>query len=217
MVSYIQKHFEDCDLSHKSGLYKAARFLSAYQSIKWFGFRSLHLRLFYSASTPSNVVYFAIALAVMLICTIAQFTNDSPLSTITAVWISAVLSYSASTFMVCHVSPILTARLFDTQGCHLLLSVRSVAARREQLDLPSISLHTSEPCDESETVSPVDSSRLFPTSQPLPPGTRSIEVVPRFYTGYGKSDYEETTRSDTCGPSTPGRSESGSETVGGHG
>ncbi|OSD01426.1 hypothetical protein PYCCODRAFT_1436353 [Trametes coccinea BRFM310] len=151
-------------------------------------------------------VYFAIALAVMLICTIAQFTNNSPLSTVTAVWISAVLSYS---------------------GCHLLLSVRSVAARREQLDLALISVHVSDICAESETVSPLDSAhRPSPTPQLLSPPprlslscrVRSIEVIPgnlAIIHGGKSEEFTQTQTASSSDPSTPGRSESGSETIGG--
>ncbi|KAI9063757.1 hypothetical protein FKP32DRAFT_1757919 [Trametes sanguinea] len=161
-------------------------------------------------------VYFAIALAVMLVCTIAQFTNNSPLSTVTAVWISAVLSYS---------------------GCHLLLSVRSVAARREQLDLTLISVHASDICNESETVSPLDSphypspspalqSQSRPQPPPQPPPSRlslscrvrSVECVPRSLAIIhgGKPDEHAQTQTTSSGdPCTPGRSESESETVAG--
>ncbi|KAI8976688.1 hypothetical protein BD414DRAFT_161639 [Trametes punicea] len=129
-------------------------------------------------------VYFAITLAFMLLCTASQFMNDSQLSIISVAWISAVFSCS---------------------GCHLLLSVRSVAARREQLDLTLFSVHASDMDDNAEPDCPMDGRRPLSPDEPprlsLPHRANSIELVPRhrsLIVPSGKStDEPETHSSDS--------------------
>ncbi|KAI0367647.1 hypothetical protein BV20DRAFT_970196 [Pilatotrama ljubarskyi] len=103
-------------------------------------------------------VYFAIAFAFMLVCTIAQLLGISSLSSVTATWISAVFSYS---------------------GCHLLLSVRKVAAQRERQDLTLLSIHASAIHDEPKSETYLDSpDSLEPPRMSLPRRMDSIELVP---------------------------------------
>ncbi|KAI0822959.1 hypothetical protein BC628DRAFT_1387007 [Trametes gibbosa] len=91
-------------------------------------------------------VYFAIAFAFMLVCIICQFLNVDSVSTALSTWISAVFSYS---------------------GCHLLLSVRSVAAKRERLDLTLLCAHASESHTDLASSSPL--SLYLPDPPPPPP------------------------------------------------
>ncbi|KAI0764584.1 hypothetical protein BD413DRAFT_615707 [Trametes elegans] len=115
-----------------------------------------------------GIAYFVIAFAFMLVCMVASAANVSAVSSVAALWISAVLSYS---------------------GCHLLLSVRSVAAQRQQLDLSQFSLHASQLYESGSTQTCVDGERARPHQSPpslnrrprvsLHPRAESIELIPR--------------------------------------
>ncbi|KAL1946250.1 hypothetical protein VTO73DRAFT_15377 [Trametes versicolor] len=106
--------------------------------------------------------YFAIAFAFMLVCIVTQFLDVSWASTATSTWISAVFSYS---------------------GCHLLLSVRSVATRRERLDLTLLCAHASDTHNGHKSDSYLDGLyALDPPPQPsrhsFPHRIDSIELIP---------------------------------------
>ncbi|KAH9847442.1 hypothetical protein C2E23DRAFT_848474 [Lenzites betulinus] len=75
-----------------------------------------------------GTAYFAIAFVFMLVCIVSQFLDFPSASNALPTWLYAVFSYS---------------------GCHLLLSVRSVAAERERLDLTLLCAQASETQDGS--------------------------------------------------------------------
>ncbi|KAI0656930.1 hypothetical protein C8Q70DRAFT_1056186 [Cubamyces menziesii] len=142
--------------------------------------------------------YFVIVFAIMIICTVAQFTDNGGLSTVAAVWISAVLSYS---------------------GCHLLLSIRRIAARRRHLDLTLISIHVPDAYDEDKSPISTDDPHSYPSpSSATPPRVslarpgESIELVPRRLLHAPRDDEERTGSSESCS-SKRRRSESQSDSV----
>ncbi|RPD75465.1 hypothetical protein L226DRAFT_44966 [Lentinus tigrinus ALCF2SS1-7] len=108
--------------------------------------------------------YYVISFIFMLVCTIAQFFKDA-LASVIVVWVSAVLSYS---------------------GCHLLLSIRKTAARRQRLEANMISADIPQIHMPGGTTSESESQSLE-GSHPLHLGLgveprlrmESIELVPR--------------------------------------
>ncbi|KAI0350853.1 hypothetical protein OH77DRAFT_1462968 [Trametes cingulata] len=144
-------------------------------------------------------VYFAIAFAFMLVCTISQFLDFSSLSSVASTWISAVFSYA---------------------GCHLLLSVRKVAAQRERLDLTLLSIHASAVHDEAKSETYLDSpDSLEPPRISSRQRTDSIELVPRHishhldFVGLHNGDASSAQRTESSDWSKRRRSESQSDSV----
>ncbi|KAJ8502285.1 hypothetical protein ONZ51_g96 [Trametes cubensis] len=168
-------------------IYRLFRDGSAYFVIVFGEYARLIVR---SASTSSGL------LAIMIICTVAQFTDNGGLSTVAAVWISAVLSYS---------------------GCHLLLSIRRIAARRRHLDLTLVSVRVPDVYDEDKSPISTDDPYPSPSSTTSPrvslarPG-ESIELVPRRLLHAPRDDEERTGSSESCS-SKRRRSESQSDSV----
>ncbi|KAI0631025.1 hypothetical protein C8Q77DRAFT_1130736 [Trametes polyzona] len=140
-----------------------------------------------------GTAYFAIAFAFMLACIITQLLGVSAASSVMSTWISAVLSYS---------------------GCHLLLSVRSVAAQRERLDLTFLCSPASDMHSDSDDIKASEPSNIPYTLDPPRISlhhqrVNSIELVPRpAHLLYGSECTSEGTHS------TPRRSADGVSTYG---
>ncbi|RDX47225.1 hypothetical protein OH76DRAFT_1484835 [Lentinus brumalis] len=130
--------------------------LFALNAIKCISYGPLdHTPLIYRLFRDGSA-YYVISVIVMLVCTIAQFF-DNALTTVALIWVSAILSYS---------------------GCHLLLSIRKTAARRQRLETDMLSMDIPHIHMPGGTTSESE-SRSLESPHTLPPHMESIELVPR--------------------------------------
>ncbi|KAI0720747.1 hypothetical protein C8T65DRAFT_632673 [Cerioporus squamosus] len=136
--------------------------LFALNAIKCISYGPLdHTPLIYRLFRDGSA-YYIISVIFMLVCTIAQFFDNS-LASVAVIWVSAVLSYS---------------------GCHLLLSIRKTAARRQRLETNMLSADIPHIRMPGGTTSEFESQSLE-SPPPLRLGTvtrlrmESIELIPR--------------------------------------